>query len=268
MKKSITRIIAAMSFAAVTLSMSANTDIVIKFQRPADWSVTPHVHVYCGTGDLANNQEMTAIAGQDGWYSYDLKDCPDGYNVMFNNGGWEGGQSANDMYEPTAGNYAYTLDNAKKVIRAVDPTAESVVIRFKLPADWSGVPNIHIYHAVEGAADVTDVNSTPMTAVTGEPGWFSYVFQNYPASYNVMFNIDNWAKQVGPCYVEEPADASFEVVNGELKEVITAGIGAIETEDESAPTEYFNLNGVRVDNPVSGLYICRKGSRVTKVLVK
>jgi hypothetical protein len=38
--------------------------------------------------------------------------------------------------------------------------------------------------------------------------------------------------------------------------------------DNNAPVEYFNLQGVRVDNPTTGLYIQRQGSKATKVLVK
>ncbi len=40
------------------------------------------------------------------------------------------------------------------------------------------------------------------------------------------------------------------------------------TVDENAPVEYFNLQGIRVDNPENGLYIKRQGNTVTKVLVK
>ncbi len=40
------------------------------------------------------------------------------------------------------------------------------------------------------------------------------------------------------------------------------------TVDENAPVEYFNLQGIRVDNPENGLYIKRQGNNVTKVLVK
>jgi len=36
--------------------------------------------------------------------------------------------------------------------------------------------------------------------------------------------------------------------------------------DENAPVEYFNLQGVRVDNPTNGLYIMRQGDRVVKVI--
>lgn len=38
--------------------------------------------------------------------------------------------------------------------------------------------------------------------------------------------------------------------------------------DENAPVEYFNLQGIRVDNPSNGLYIRRQGNKVEKILVK
>lgn len=38
--------------------------------------------------------------------------------------------------------------------------------------------------------------------------------------------------------------------------------------DENCPAEYYNLQGVRINNPSNGLYICRKGNATTKVYVK
>lgn len=38
--------------------------------------------------------------------------------------------------------------------------------------------------------------------------------------------------------------------------------------DEDAPVEYYNLNGVRVENPAAGIYIRRQGTTVSKVIVK
>ena len=47
-----------------------------------------------------------------------------------------------------------------------------------------------------------------------------------------------------------------------------SGIYDIIADDENAPVEYFNIQGVRVDNPDNGIYIRRQGSKVSKVLVK
>lgn len=38
--------------------------------------------------------------------------------------------------------------------------------------------------------------------------------------------------------------------------------------DENAPVEYFNLQGMRVENPANGLFIKRQGSKVSKVIIK
>lgn len=43
------------------------------------------------------------------------------------------------------------------------------------------------------------------------------------------------------------------------------GVEGIEI-DENAPVEYYNLQGVRVENPANGLYIMRQGDKVVKVI--
>lgn len=47
-----------------------------------------------------------------------------------------------------------------------------------------------------------------------------------------------------------------------------AGIDGITVDDQDAPVEYFNLQGVRVANPSNGLYIRRQGNKVEKVVVE
>lgn len=46
-----------------------------------------------------------------------------------------------------------------------------------------------------------------------------------------------------------------------------AGVSSV-TVDNNAPAVYYNLQGVRVDNPGNGLYIRRQGNTVTKVMAK
>ncbi len=46
----------------------------------------------------------------------------------------------------------------------------------------------------------------------------------------------------------------------------STGVNDIEA-DDNAPVEYFNLQGVRVDNPGHGLYIMRKGNSTSKVIL-
>lgn len=47
------------------------------------------------------------------------------------------------------------------------------------------------------------------------------------------------------------------------------GVEGVEIDDDTdAPVEYFNLQGIKVDKPSSGLYIRRQGSTTTKVAIK
>ncbi len=47
-----------------------------------------------------------------------------------------------------------------------------------------------------------------------------------------------------------------------------SGIEGVETETADSAAEYYNLQGVRVENPAAGLYIRRQGGKVAKVIVR
>ena len=46
------------------------------------------------------------------------------------------------------------------------------------------------------------------------------------------------------------------------------GIENVAADNANAPIEYFNLQGIRIDNPGAGLYIRRQGNATAKVIVK
>ncbi|MDE5554577.1 MAG: hypothetical protein K2J10_05280, partial [Muribaculaceae bacterium] len=46
-----------------------------------------------------------------------------------------------------------------------------------------------------------------------------------------------------------------------------AGINDITIDNANSPVEYFNLQGVRVDNPTQGVYIQRKGNTTEKIVI-
>lgn len=48
---------------------------------------------------------------------------------------------------------------------------------------------------------------------------------------------------------------------------VPSGVSDMETTDENARVEYYNLQGLRVLNPENGIYIRRQGSKVTKVII-
>ena len=47
-----------------------------------------------------------------------------------------------------------------------------------------------------------------------------------------------------------------------------SGVVSVLGDDADVPVEFYNLQGIKVDNPVSGLYIRRQGRTVEKVIVK
>lgn len=47
-----------------------------------------------------------------------------------------------------------------------------------------------------------------------------------------------------------------------------SGVGEIAVDNANASVEYFNLQGIRLNAPEKGINICRKGDKVTKVIVK
>ncbi len=49
----------------------------------------------------------------------------------------------------------------------------------------------------------------------------------------------------------------------------TTGIEGISTDNGAdCPVEYYNLQGVKVNTPSAGIYICRKGSDIKKVIIR
>lgn len=79
----------------------------------------------------------------------------------------------------------------------------------------------------------------------------------YPIDYTTTY-----AYGVG----EEPQNQTH-IVWSDYKS-FEAGIGAIATDNENAPVEYFDLRGQRVDNPANGFFIRRQGNKVEKIVVR
>lgn len=98
---------------------------------------------------------------------------------------------------------------------------------------------------------------------------------NYGAGGLVYGDEDNyWFFNANNCVMAEDFTGTItitlpEVTRDPLYVVFEEGASVNNvTVDANAKAEYFNLQGVRVDNPANGLYIVRKGNTVSKQLVK
>lgn len=47
-----------------------------------------------------------------------------------------------------------------------------------------------------------------------------------------------------------------------------SGVDGIEADDENAPVEYYNLQGIRVANPENGIFIKKQGKKVSKTAIR
>ncbi len=98
-----------------------------------------------------------------------------------------------------------------------------------------------------------------------------------PSCQNVALDYNN-----GALYLTARGNAAFTLSDGTKTEApVKWGILAARydlgrpqvsisdtfADDTDAPTEYYNLQGIRIQNPTSGLYIRRQGSSVKKVIL-
>lgn len=102
---------------------------------------------------------------------------------------------------------------------------------------------------------VEETYGDEMPFVMGEKHEYEYDANGNPTQVTIsVYDMD-----------EEVYIAESRTVYGEY--IDAAGVGSI-TVDGNEPVEYFNLQGVRVDNPAGGLYIRRQGSDVRKIIIK
>ena len=93
----------------------------------------------------------------------------------------------------------------------------------------------------------------------------------YPPSVENENAFSNVTYANAYLYVPEEATDNYktaDVWSKFSKQSITTGIEAIETDAIDADAEYYNLQGVKIVNPTSGIYIRRQGTKNDKVIIK
>lgn len=129
---------------------------------------------------------------------------------------------------------------------------------------WEKLPNpaSTIYNDV--ALDLVTYNgirnSVPNEVKAGTPYTFTY---NYKLDPKVPFDdvhVVAYLLDIRKDFVENAAT---------VRKLAVAGVESITADDNTnAPVEYFNLQGVRIENPANGIFIRRQGSAVSKVIIR
>lgn len=180
------------------------------------------------------------------------------YNLIFNN---NDGTQVDGLTVP-AGEDVYIKVTADKLELMQKPGVEYVKIYIE---DKTGWENLYVYAWADGGLElfggwpgilatetetVNDVTYKVLTAEKSETAW------------NFIFN-DGASTQY---------DAATEVMDHNIFIVAnptgaTSGVTTI-TDTANEEAAYFTLSGVRVENPSAGIYVCRKGSEVKKIVIR
>lgn len=174
---------------------------------------------------------------------------------------------------PTADNKSINLDG-------VTFTSGAIALTFGNGTNTSNSP-VFFYPTgtLEGKLEnrIYKGNTMTFTATDAKITKITFTQQNGSTTW-AGFNSDPEATVDGKTflYASEPSTVTLTAIGPtryiivDVEYVANTAIEGIESDDNDAPAEYFNLQGVRVngDNLSKGIYIIRKGSKTSKIFVK
>ena len=176
------------------------------------------------------------------------------------------------VYQSTSNKNIYRVDDALKGLYAsqgwqgVSPTFEFDVTdpaNISLPLTSTGINGgtDGMYYAAtsnqayESISDCPEAYRATFKSTTTETG--EDIVMDFPAKSLLLVAMTSQK-----IYYANTSAATLKVQK-------TSGVADIAIDDENAPVEYYNLQGVRINEPAAGtLVIRRQGAKVSKVLVK
>lgn len=116
--------------------------------------------------------------------------------------------------------------------------------------------------AIKGVS-IKSVSNKNITFAQGETEFAGY----NQFSYYVTIPTDFEGKTFDLKAMVGSYNGNLQVQPVEITENSSSAIEEIGV-DENAPVEYFNLQGIRVENPENGIFVRRQGSNVSKVVIR
>lgn len=283
------------------VSFDCNTNVIVVTSAGGDDPEPPVPPVdnntYCLHGQIAGDANWADIpmtksdAGNWEWTGK----CVAGEFGIKKNGNWMTGGAMNITEADKAYTVAATGANSKSTLEgnytvSFNPTAMTLTF-----ITYGGVIDETVTYAVRGdLATEGSWNDFAMTETDGiwtvtaevmntganfgikkmingvqpnEGGWFSGEDSNYTIANNGTYATTDFGGTNFKFDLTAATNVTFQF-NPETKELTITGLSGVEVvEAEEAAAEYFNLQGVRVANPTEGLYIVRKGNKVSKVVL-
>ncbi len=164
------------------------------------------------------------------------------------------------------GNFGYTAGVTEMLLQSYND-----VIRLlpALPAEWQSgkIQGLRAENNFTVSEKWKDGKLVKVTVISGSGKPCKLI---YPGIMEASVTSDSGDVTVTP----DGDDAiSFETKEGGKYTVLLdegAGIDSIVEDevDENAPVEYYNLQGIRVENPTNGFYIVKQGNKVSKRIIR
>lgn len=189
-------------------------------------------------------------------------------------GTWEIGIVSN---APGTGPYIGSGMLIFKGFTGVAPGAEARIVTPMLSFENAVSPELHFhfFHAdfgddmhfadhmiVEVSADggpFTPLKDADLYQYTSNSRWTEYTFPlaDYAGRKNVRIGFHGISA------------GGMDLVLDNIRVLpVSTAIGSVEAGEADAPVEYFNLQGIRVDNPSGGVFVRRQGKVITKVIIR
>ena len=92
---------------------------------------------------------------------------------------------------------------------------------------------------------------------------------NYSFAITESNELELWMLNSGQATVKLKAYSNGKTTVKEislLTEDYSTSVELVDSEN-NAPIEYFNMQGVKTENPTNGVYIKKQGSKITKVII-
>lgn len=124
---------------------------------------------------IVDNKAMTAVEGYAGWFKYTISSLSEGdsFSMIFNNGGWEGGQTADYFVDGARGVMCFTSNGSGSAITEITcpetTVEESMLTEGNLSIYSKGGC---IYGNVEGTVEIYNMSGNAMQVIDAE-GVFS-----------------------------------------------------------------------------------------------
>ncbi len=185
-------------------------------------------------------------------------------------GAWEIGIVSN---APGTGPYTGA---AMLIFKGFVGVAEGAEARIVTPVlDFEGVSpelHFHFFHADFGDDMHFDDHMLVEVSVDGGdfepiPGADLYQYTANTRWTEYTFALDKYAGKKNVCIgFHGISAAGMDLVVDNIR--VIARESGIDDIDAAAPVEYYNLEGLRVDRPTTGIYIRRQGTKTDKVLIR